>query len=283
MARVAVILDRSPQDPEWKGAFAWDIVLALAESQHEVLALTPLDPASIEVAHPRLTVVRPAPGFELLHFAKWLRALLQFRPEILHTFALSPPRALNIWPLVEPALKAMPHIRRYSTALGEEDFTPFETVRPPLEFSPVQSARAVTPAEGTASGDLIVPAPVDAWERPQVGLLMLADFLMNSPAVNAFIIGGWGGCTLSERREGWSHLSEVAARVHMLEPLNWRQFVQRLTSAKGLWLKALKANSWTALASAHVAAPLGLPVWGESPHLHSGSSANFLSRLYSQR
>ena len=39
------------------------MIRALAESQHQVLVLTTLDPATIDVAHPRLTIARPAPSW----------------------------------------------------------------------------------------------------------------------------------------------------------------------------------------------------------------------------
>ncbi len=67
MARVLVFTDRTPDDDDWKGAFAWGLIRALAESQHQVLVLTTAEPELIGVSHPRLTVGRPAPNWGAQH------------------------------------------------------------------------------------------------------------------------------------------------------------------------------------------------------------------------
>ena len=290
MARLAVLTDRAPNDSEWKGHFAWNIILSLAESQHEVLALTTLDPASIEVAHSRLTVVRPAAGWSLLHSPKWIRALFQFRPEIVHTFSLKPtktPKALTIWPLLESALSAMPRIRRYSTSLSNSDFAPFRGIETPLELqhtSRIQdTVNSIQDTEQQPNiGSVIVPGAVSEWHRPQSDLLLLNEFLLSNRETHAHVIGGWGDWTLSERRSGWKTLEEVQSQVTMGPALDFAGFVELARTSRGFWLRCFHGNSWRSLVAAHVARQLTLATWGEVPQLNVGSSANFLSRLYSQ-
>lgn len=276
MARLAVLTDRAPNDSEWKGAFAWNIILSLAESQHEVLALTTLDPASIEVSHSRLTVVRPAAGWGLIHSPKWIRALFQFRPEIVHTFSLKPsktPKALTVWPLLDSALSAMPRIRRYSTSLSSSDFAPFRGIETPLELQPASRIPDI--------GLVIIPGAVSEWHRPQADLLLLNEFLLSNREVHVHVVGGWGDWTLSQRRDGWKMLEEVQSQVHMGPPLDFTAFAELVSKSGGLWLRCFHQNSWRSLVAGHVARQLALPTWGEVPELNVGSSANFLSRLYS--
>ncbi len=295
MSRLALLTDRSPNDSEWKGHFAWNIILALAESQHEVLALTTLDPANIEVSHSRLTVIRPAAGWGLIYSPKWIRALFQFRPEIVHTFSLMPnktPKAFTIWPLLESALSAMPRIRRYSTSLSSSDFAPFRPIETPLELqnsggqaevSGIRDAgSSPSAAHNPNSGSVIIPGAVSEWHRPQADLLLLNEFLLSNREVHVHVVGGWGDWTLSERRAGWQVLEEVQSQVHMGPAVDFTAFVDLARSSQGLWLRSFHENSWRSLVAAHVARHLSLTTWGEVPELNVGSSANFLSRLYTQ-
>lgn len=285
MARLAVIVDRPPHDPEWKGSVAWNIIRSLAESQHEVLALTTCDLAEIDVDHPRLNVARPAPSFGLRHLAKWLRAVLQFQPQVVHTFALraSGPRALTVWPMLESALSVMPRVKRFSTALSESDLLPFRNVEAPFELpavaAPIAAEFGAKPATSTA---ILVPAPVSEWHRWQESVLLLNEFLLSNREVNIEIIGGWGDLPLTDRRAGWRMLENVTQQVHMKEPMRFDHFVEAARNSGGIWLRALQPNSWRALSAAHVARSFSLTTWGDVPEVKLGSAANFLSRLYSQ-
>jgi hypothetical protein len=274
---LAVIVDRPPDDPEWKGAIAWNIILSLAESQHEVLALTTCDLSEIEISHPRLNMARPAPSFSLRHLPKWLRAIFQFQPEVIHTFALKlqGPRALTVWPLLESGLSVMPRVRRFSTALSDSDLLPFPAVSAPFELP-----------SGTATGEksstVLIPAAVSEWPRWQESLLLLNEFLMSNRELHVEILGGWGDLPLSDRRNGWQMLENVVQQVHMRDALSFTEFIEAARVSGGIWLRSLPSNSWRALVATYTAKELGLPTWGDLPELKTGSTANFLSRLYSQ-
>ncbi|HMN69983.1 MAG TPA: hypothetical protein PKC28_15685, partial [Bdellovibrionales bacterium] len=124
MARVLVFVDRAPGDPEWKGAFAWDLIRGLAESQHQVLALTILDPSEVDISHPRLTIARPAPSWNVMFAPRFLRAVIGFRPEIVHSIGLRSARGfapLTVWPILNSACVALPGMRRFSTFFDEKD------------------------------------------------------------------------------------------------------------------------------------------------------------------
>jgi hypothetical protein len=285
MARLAVLIDRPPRDSEWKGAVAWNIILSLAESQHEVLALTTCELGEIDIDHPRLNVARPAPSFGLQHLPKWLRAIFQFQPEVVHTFALRPvrgPRALTVWPMLEGGLSVLPRVRRFSTALSDSDLLPFSTVSPPLELPiPSVESRAVTPSAPRSS--VLIPAPVSEWHGWQGGVLMLNEFLQSNRQLHVEILGGWGDLSLSERRTGWRLLEHVNQQVHMRDSLSFEEFVAAARSSGGLWLRGLRPTSWRALVAAHVVQEFGLPTWGDLADVRTGSTANFLSRLYSSQ
>ncbi len=286
MARLAVLIDRPPQDPEWKGAMAWNIILSLAESQHEVLALTTCDLGEIEIAHPRLNMARPASSFGLQHLPKWLRAIFQFQPQVVHTFALKNhrARALTVWPMLESGLNVMRGVQRYSTSFSDEDLSPFKEVSAPLELPlPLDSARTEEIfSRRLESTNIVVPAPVSEWPRWQASLLLLNEFLLNHRELHVAIIGGWGDLTLSDRRAGWNILEHVVQQVHMTEPMTFEKFVHFARQSGGIWLRPLAPNSWRTLAAAHIAKTFSLPTWGDVPDLQTGSTANFLSRLYSQ-
>ncbi len=278
MARLIAMVDRPPADKEWKGAFAWKMILALAESQHEVLALTTLDPAEIEIAHPRLTVANPAPTWRLNHSAAWLKAILQFQPEVLHSFGISRmtgPSALTIWPYLGRARDLFPRLRAYSTVFDEDDFAPFEPIKTPLDFF------FEGEQDEAKSTHWIIPMPVSRWIKPKLELLMLADHLEQNPDREVMIIGGWGNYPVRERRAGWAYLKQVRSRIHMCPEMDFQGFLRLARNSAGFWLRSMPPTSWTARVSALVAENFHLPVIGSVAQLQAGSSANFLSRLYS--
>lgn len=279
MARLVTICDRAPGDTEWKGAVVWKTILGLAESQHEVLALTPLDPATVDVSHPRLTIVQPAESFSFLRLGRWLRAVFQYQPEIVHTFALRGPERFGAWPVLAQTLMAFPGVQRYSTVFAEEDYAPFARISAPFD-----AAEFSVGGDASVVGDapyVLIPAPVSEWGKPMLDLLLLGDYLEHNPGVDAKIVGGWGDFGLRDRREGWQHFGPLSGRIHMLPDLQFSTFVELARGSRALWLRALRGNSWRAYVSSHVAEVLRLPTIGTTPLLNSGSAANFLSRLYS--
>lgn len=280
MARLVTICDRAPSDTDWKGAIVWKTILGLAESQHEVLALTPLDPSEVEIAHPRLTIVRPAESFSFLMLGRWLRAVFQFQPEIIQTFALRMPGRLSSWPVLAQTLLAFPGVQRYSTVFAEEDYAPFARISAPFDAAEFSLGGETSPANSNNSY-VVIPAPVSEWQKPIVDILMLGDYLEQNPGVDACVVGGWGEAGLLDRREGWGLLGPLSARVRMLPSMQFPDFVNLARASRGLWLRSLRANSWRGFVSSHVAQVLQLPTIGATPLLNAGSTANFLSRLYS--
>ncbi len=347
MARLLVFADREPGDAEWKGSVVWDTIQSLAEAHHEVLALTPLDLSLLEsVSHPRLTLAQPAPSFGLRYMGRWLRAILQFQPQIVHTFALRgdrPPDTggsmrksdmngrrefsgvwasalrladqVSAWPAMVQSLNAFPGVQRWSTVLDERDFAPFRVVRSPLELR-VLGARSGSDEERAAGDEshewldslpqdlsdstsglvspsdhsplfpfanyLVIPAPVSEWSRPQVDLLMLVDFLENNADIGACVVGGWGDWDLRQRRDGWNLLGALSARVHLTAPMNLDGLASLAQMSRGLWLRPLAPSSWRAIVAHRLADTFSLPTHGTPARsLPSGSTANFLSRLYS--
>lgn len=310
MARLVALTDRRPDDTDWKGAFIWRLILALAESQHEVLVLTSENPESLPFTHPRLTVARPIEKWSADHLPKLAQAMVQFRPEILHTFALRPNRLwspLTVWPYMNAVAGAFPQVRRYSTLLDEEDFDPQDSAnkwhrgahaitvftaahakkakeifptttieRAPLELD----LPDVIPAPEDVSDYILVPTPVSQWAVPESDLLELARELARNPERQVKILGGWGDCLTSERRQGWEILSAVAGQVQMLESPHLPAFVQLASAARTVWLRGLKPDSWRTLLARHIAETLGKEVAGPRVENLRGSTANFISRLY---
>ena len=318
MARLAVLTDRLPDDPSWKGAYTWEIIRALSESQHEVVVFTPEDPERIAFTHPRLTVARPAPNWNAERLPRWAQALIQLRPEVIHTFALKPSTlwpALSVWPYLEALCKVLPGVVRVSTMFEPEDFksaaawhagaqrwTVFSQAHAaaarrvyagPVEVAPFESLNLSRvsdpdPADLGAEiappehGSVLVPAPISEWRDPRLGLYRLADHLQARPGLNAWINGGWGELSLNERRAGWQSLQPVAARVRLLEAQTLAGFVTRAATAGSLWLESLPLDSWRFLMSAQIGQQLGKERIGESrlPLGPASSTANFLSRIY---
>lgn len=287
MARLLTFADRGPLDVEWKGAVVWKTILSLAETHHEVLALTTLPLETVEsISHPRLTIASPAPDFAITRVARWMRAFLQFQPEIVHTFGLRAPPRFSCWPVLAQAVSAFPRLQHYSTVFSDSDFAPFERVSAPFDpedfnARDIGSNEAAVEFDNCSRNFYIVPAPVSEWQKPLVDLLMLADFLENNPAINVCVVGGWGSFDLRERKQGWNLLGPLSARVQMLPDLRFEDFVALTRKSRGLWLRSVPYRSWRALVASHVADALSLPIIGTVAQLHSGSAANFLSRLYS--
>lgn len=308
MARVLVLTDRHPLDSDWKGAVAWNLILSLAESQHQVLVLTSLDPESIPVTHPRLTIARPAKSWDARQLPKFLQGILLFKPEVIHTFALKPSLlwpGLTIWPYLNTALKVLPGVHRFSTVFESTDLPEKDPSwswhrgsRRTVVFSEGQKLRLeklnrtadVSPLEVEAPHDfegcaadypyVLVPAPVGEWNNPQRDLLQLAKYLLDHPETHAHIAGGWGDWPASSRRAAWSKMMPVAARLHMLEPLSMTELLREARLARSLWCEPLDKESWRSLLSAQIAGVLNLNSMGGRPALSAGSTANFLSRLF---
>lgn len=307
MARVLVLTDRLPNDDDWKGALAWQIIRGLAESQHEVLVWTTVDPVKIDVQHPRLSIGRIAPAWRAAYLPRIIQGLLSFSPEVIHTFAFKPSSLwpkLSAWPYLNGVSVLLPGTRRYSTFFeaSDADANPASLVwhQASTQCSTFTSDQARTlagrhglrcellPLEGEAPLEeieeseryVLVPAPVPAWRKE---LERLKDFLLRHPELRARIVGGWGDMAASERREGWRRLAEVADRISLLEPLDYLAFRRQVAGAESVWTEGLTTDSWRAVAATLTAQACGRPLRGPAPRLEEGSPANFLSRLYAQK
>lgn len=308
MARVLVLTDRHPLDSDWKGAVAWKLILALSEAQHQVLVLTTLDPETISITHPRLTIARPAKTWDARQLPKFLQGILLFKPEVIHTFALKPSRlwkTLTIWPYLNGACRILPGLRRFSTVFeaddlpetdpswawhlgsrrtvvfSEEQKRALEKLNRRAEVSPLElEPPAVLNRETAAEPYVLVPAPVGEWTHPQRDLLLLTRYLEDHPGTHARVAGGWGDWPTSSRRIAWAKMMAVAPRLHMLEPLSLPELMREAAGAETLWCEPLASDSWRSLLSAELARALNLPRRGGRPALSSGSPTNFLSRLF---
>lgn len=310
MARVLVLTDRPVHDSEWKGFYIWNVILSLAESQHEVLVLTTLDPSEINVSHPRLQIAQPASHWRVDQLTKWTQAIMQFRPEIVHTFALNPQNlwsGLTVWPYLYGVLQAFPRVRRISTFFDEDDISLSSTgfwhtgadqwtlfmpssedlakscYKGPIDLAPLElnTPEENLPAPSESRRVVVIPAPVSEWVHPQLDLFLLNDFLERSPQTEVHIVGGWGTTSLLDRKTGWQSLSPHVHRVQMLGEHTPAQFMKTLSRSHGIWLGALSPKKWKHFLSAQLAHQMRLPVFGGVVPLVSGSTANFLSRLYS--
>jgi hypothetical protein len=314
MSKLLILTDRHPRDRDWKGAFAWDLIRGLAESQHQVLVLTTTDPKTIEVAHPRLTIARPAPSWRADNLPRFLQAILSFQPDVIHTFHPGQTKrfsALTIWPYLHSACFVLPRMRRFSTFFENQDLLAKdpalswhqgsergnaitaaqarrlnERLKIPVDVLPLEMElpRTLEDDEDSSWVDskyILVPAPVSAWTHPQVDLNSLRQFLLNHPEWSARIVGGWGDLPLSERRTGWQELMTVADRVSLLDGIDIVEFSRQLREAQAVWLETLDPDRWAFVLAAHMAETVGKTIYGAKPMLESGSPANFLSRLYS--
>lgn len=308
MAKVLVLTDRSPLDLEWKGAFGWDLIRSLAESQHQVLVLTTEDLNQIGVTHPRLTVARPAKSWGLQYLPKFIQAIFLFQPEVI--FTLSPKAGpkisgLSIWPYLDAAISVLPKVQRYFALLegdvavsnpsvmawirGSKSCVAFsgnhrqllrEVHAGEILVSPFEMEIPDAEREPSDYSFVIVPAPVSEWRDRAKHLKSLRDFLVKHPALHAHINGGWGDLPAQEKRSAWQSLMPVADRLHLLEPLTWPQMVSQLRSSQGLWLDGIVPDSFRDIVSRFAAPQLGKSLPTNRPALPSGSTANFLSRLF---
>jgi hypothetical protein len=264
------------------------------------------DPEKISVVHPRLTVARPAPSWGVERLPRFAQALIQFRPEVIHTFALKPTRLwpkLTLWPYLEALCQVLPGVRRVSTFFDAEDFTALDWHRAadrwtvfstaaseiarahfagPIEHVPVDEVLATeSSAHEGERGFLFVPAPVSEWPEPEVQLLRLAETLHRNPEMKAWINGGWGDWGTSQRRQGWQRLSSVRERVRLIEAQSLSGLVERTRACSALWMESMRPESWRALLTSRLAQQFGRElIGGEAPVLRAGSTANSLSRLY---
>ena len=312
MARLAILIDRLPEDPSWKGAYLWQVVRALADSQHDVTVFTTEDPERVGITHARLTVARPASHFGVDKMGRWTQALLTLRPHIIHTFALNPtPRwpTLSVWPYLDSVCRLLPEVRRVSTFFDRSDLRPrspewkwhlgshaWTVFSPtlaatastlfsgPIDIAPVEDL-AETPHQVASAIDpyLFVAAPVSEWRDRESGLSLLTEFLSKHKDLVAHINGGWGELSLNERRRGWQSLNSVSTRVRLLAPQSLASFAEKVAGASRLWLEGVAADSWRYQVSTQMAQALGKELIGAREAglgLANGSTANFLSRLY---
>ncbi len=311
MARVVILTDRMPGDLDWKGDVVWQIVRSLAESQHDVQVFTTEDPDQVPFSHPRMNVARPANSWGVETLLKWTQAILSFKPDVIHTFALKPQKRwswLSIFPILSGTAQLLP-VTRVCTFFEPQDFnnvnsslntwylhsqhwtvftsaTEFEARKRfcgRIDVVPWGEVWLPDHLEAPADHFAFVPSPVSEWTNPEHGLVMLADWLRRSDGLCAFINGGLGSLRLAERRKAWSRLAEVSAQVRMLEPLNFTQLGRYIGGAQKLWLACEPRTSWRMCLSLQVAQQLAIPTVG-APEVvgssKSGSTANFLSRLY---
>lgn len=310
MARLAVLTDRLPGDRDLKGAYAWEIIRALAESQHEVTVFTTHDPERIDVSHPRLNVARPANAFTVDKMPRWTQALLTCRPEVIHTFAPAARTAwpkFTVWPYLDAVCRVLPGMKRVSTMFDAQDFAATNpahawhlgsdtwTLFAPaqesaarsvfqgrIEVVPLDEPLALERDEDGERGFTFVPAPVSEWARPLASLARLAQYLRENPGTNVVVNGGWGDLPLSQRRQGWALMMDVATRVRLLESLPLARFHAHVARAASVWVEGLDPRSWRRLVSERTAQNLGKPLIGSplaTPEL-DGSTVNFISRLY---
>lgn len=318
MARILAIVDRRPDDPDWKGAAAWKMIHSLAESQHEVRVLTTEDPAVIHWAHPRLTVTRPSRSWSATELPKLMQAIWSFQPEVIHSFSLRTSSlwpALSVWPWLSGLTKVLPNTRRWSTLFDSTDLQPKDATFPwhvgghgltvpsravretlrrsflgtietlPLDLDVVEPM-ITSPSTGTIEPPFaLIPAPVNRWRNPWEDLRRLAEFLRQNPELKVLIVGGWGEFSPSRRKKGWLILSGVMSQVRMTDPLSLAQLLPYARTADRLWLEPLDVSSWTATVAFELARSLDKEVHalsGAPPPRTEGSAANFLSRLYTQ-
>lgn len=312
MARLAVFTDRLPDDKTWKGAFIWRLILSLAESHHQVMVLTTQEPEAIPLTHSRLTVVRPADKWRADQLPKFGQALSRFRPEIIHTFALNPQKIwspLVMWPYLHGIMRAFPRVLRVSTIFDASDIVPkdpswvwhgeadvvtvfsplFEALVQPFVKGKVQIAPLEFEIPGVIEFETepkarerfwLIPAPVSDWISPERDLRTLATELARDPDLSLKIIGGWGDWSSAERRSGWQILAAVSGQVEMLEPMHLPAFLNLAARAEALYMLCAREDSWRHQISRAAGQVLNRNCMGAVPGPLEGSTANFISRLY---
>jgi hypothetical protein len=308
MAKVLVLTDRGPNDFEWKGAFAWNLIRSLAESQHEVLVLTTEDTAEISLTHPRLTIARPASSWGVHYLPKFLQAIFLFQPEVICTVTPQAPKrwsGLSIWPYLHSACTVMQKIKRFNVIFESQDLDENRSahmwhggakacvvfssehrrnlrtkISCPIEVSPFELDLLTEESESPQNKYIFIPAPISEWRNPPQNLQALRNFLAQNADLHAQINGGWGDWPAHERRTAWQILMPVADRLHMLEPMTLAQMINKSRNAESLWLESLKPDSWRDVVSRFVAETFNKTGPGSRPALQKGSTANFLSRLF---
>jgi hypothetical protein len=294
VARLLVLTDRLDSDPDWKGAVIWQTIMSLAESQHEVLVATPLSLEYIQQTHPRLTVIQPIRSWRVDQLPRLIKTILSYQPQVIHSFALQPSRTLTpltVWPYLTGMCKALPGVRRVSTFFEVADCarrdpsflwhqscsiaTAFseahrQTIALELDRPATRLPLELQSLSGAPATRLVIPAAVSEWQNPTSGLQVLRRRLEENSAVTALVIGGWGDCSPSQRKAGWSELQELGARVKMCAPLSYSDLLEELRQGGEILLDLLPPRSWRYLLISQL-----LNVNAQ------GSTANSISRIYS--
>ena len=308
MARVLVLTDRTPSDPEWKGAFIWRTILSLAECHHEVLVATPVLSDLIPFTHPRLNIIRPVTSWRIDQLPKLIKAIFSFRPDIIHTFALTSSRlwpSLSVWPFLSmiPAKKRITTL--FETEDGREDSAVFDWYKNsgritvfgdhqrnalgrifsramdsiPLDFEVPANEDSLMRDSDT----LLIPAAVDQWTDVRAGFSQVAEWLHLHPDGRAHVLGGWRKFPVTARKEIWRNLGSLGAQIDLSEEAGLEVFLTELRRSNSLCLTPLHKDSWKFTLSSQLGRQLGKPVItsrSEGPELVAGSTANSLSRLY---
>lgn len=314
MARLLALTDRGPDDLDWKGPLTWQIILALAETQHEVLALTTFDAESVEFSHPRLKIARPAQNWSVVHMPAIAQTVIGFNPDVIHTFGLrANPRwpVTTVWPFLTTMCKVLPRVKRVCTLFDERDCLPDDSAKEwveesnqftvfceshremveqrferPTELVPFELPTAFRPIDRFLTEHAVIPAPVSEWEDADRGMQLLAEFLHRHPLAQVTITGGWGSRSASQRKHGWLLLGKCAAQVHLTAPLQLHDFLSLIDAADSIWLESLRRDSWKFLVSVKLGVQLNKDVHLSTPltsPLKEGSMANAISRLYTHR
>lgn len=85
MARIAFFTESLPPNGDVIGRFAWDLIQALAEQEHEIRVFsTYREGEELPESHPRIEIVRPFRKWSLLELPKAVPLLLAFKPDVLH-------------------------------------------------------------------------------------------------------------------------------------------------------------------------------------------------------
>ncbi len=304
--RVAVFTDRVEQDPDWKGAYVWQIILGLIESHHEVLVLTNNSQIS-QATHSRLLITHPAPSWSVRYLPRVVQTVLSFKPEVIHTFALRADTrwpSLTIWPFLAALTSVLPNVRCLASLFDSSEHTRhaaqawydachartvFCTTDQGSMHWPVTIVPLDLPWTAGAHSEIaipsttLIPAPVSEWENGLEGLRYLREFLIRHPQLTAHIIGGWGNCSASERRQGWQTLGGTGARVLMLPALDFQASLSLIETMDSLWLNPLPPTAFKRLLCEKICELSGKKNFQATPlhfSLMKGCTANAISRMY---